>query len=204
MSNYTTSIFANVCRKGQKLFMNRIISSYNFDDWNVGLASACEGGQKEIVELMIEKGANNFDRGLYNACVGGHKEIIELMISKGANDFNRGLNGACYGGNKEIIELMISKGARDWTCGLLGACYGEHNEIILLTIIEGANINKCLVELDFEDIYYLLQATLLTGKIIYFGKYSNLVLDCKKWKQEFQNVANELFISDIASIITSF
>ncbi len=51
--------------------------------------------RQELVELMLQKGANNWNFGLYGACRGGHKELAELMIQKGANDWNRGLSGAC-------------------------------------------------------------------------------------------------------------
>ena len=47
-------------------------------DWNGGLFGACEGGNKEVIELMIEKGANNWNEGLFGACEGGNKEVIEL------------------------------------------------------------------------------------------------------------------------------
>jgi len=40
-------------------------------------------------------------------------EIIDLMISKGANDWNYGLFGACQSKNKEIALLMVKKGADD-------------------------------------------------------------------------------------------
>jgi hypothetical protein len=47
-------------------------------------------------------------------------DIVNLMISKGATNWNWGVNGACKGGLKdackgehlEIIHLMISKGAK--------------------------------------------------------------------------------------------
>ena len=55
-------------------------------DWNRGLCRACEGGNMEIVKLMIEKGANAWDRGLIWACDRGHMEIVKLMIEKGATD----------------------------------------------------------------------------------------------------------------------
>jgi len=39
----------------------------------------------KLAELMIAKGANNWDLGLQGACYGGHTELAELMIAKGAN-----------------------------------------------------------------------------------------------------------------------
>lgn len=49
------------------------------------------GGHLEIVNLMIAKGANNWDGDLGAACRGGHLEIVKLMIEKGAQNWNRGL-----------------------------------------------------------------------------------------------------------------
>ena len=69
---------------------------------------------------MISKGANNWNNGLYGACIGGHKEIVELMISKGARiigilDYIEHVKR----GHIEIVELMISKGANNWNYGLI-------------------------------------------------------------------------------------
>ena len=54
------------------------------DNWNWGLANACEGGYKELVELMIIKGALSWNWSLSTACRNGHKEIAKLLIVKGA------------------------------------------------------------------------------------------------------------------------
>jgi len=71
-------------------------------------------------------------------CEIGHKEIVELLISKGANNWNEGLDGACFGGNKEIVELLISKGANNWNEALCSACEGRNKEIAILMITKGA------------------------------------------------------------------
>ena len=52
--------------------------------------------------------------GLNGACQGGHKDLVLFMIEKGANDWNWGLNGACQGGHKDLALLMIEKGANNW------------------------------------------------------------------------------------------
>jgi len=53
------------------------------------------------------------------ACKNGNIEIINLMIEKGAANWNWGLSGACKGDNIEIVNLMIEKeqiiGMRDYT-----------------------------------------------------------------------------------------
>ncbi len=88
--------------------------------------NACLKGDKKTVLSLINKGVD-YNWGLAYACEGGHKEIIETMIFMGANAFNRGLAYACYRGRREIVELMISKGADDFNClrrELLGAQHG--------------------------------------------------------------------------------
>ena len=80
-------------------------------NWNGGLSCACLGGNLDIVNLMIEKGATYFDWGLEGACSGGHLNLVNLMIEKEANGWNGGLSCACLGGNLDIVNLMIEKGA---------------------------------------------------------------------------------------------
>jgi ankyrin repeat protein len=65
----------------------------------------------DIVQLMIEKGACNWDLGLEWACQGGHLPIVELMIENGASRYNEGLIWACKYGYIDIVKMMIEKGA---------------------------------------------------------------------------------------------
>lgn len=88
------------------------------NDWNGGLVSACGEGNIDLAKLMIEKGANDWNYGLWRSCRGGYMDIVELMIAKGANDWNVGLCDACEGGHIKIVELMIAKGANNWEEGL--------------------------------------------------------------------------------------
>src|SRR5688572_29063942 len=64
---------------------------------------------------------HNPNNALGKACQGGHMAIVELMIRRGANDWNDGLWGACRYGHISIVELMIGRGANDWNYGLYGA-----------------------------------------------------------------------------------
>lgn len=109
------------------------------NDFDQALYGACEGGNMEIVNLMIEKGAKIGYSILFWACLGGHIEIINLMIKKGAKNFNDGFYGACQGGDMRIVELMIGKGANDFNLGLYGACLRGHMNIVLYMIEKGAN-----------------------------------------------------------------
>ena len=101
-------------------------------------------------ETCLEIPVNIINDGLYGACLGGHIELVNLMISRGADDWNNGLSGACRGGHIELVNLMISRGADDWNYGLSGACYGGHIELVNLMISRGANnccrCNKSMIE----------------------------------------------------------
>ncbi len=60
---------------------------------------------------MIESGTNWNE--LYGAYRGGHIEIVKLMIECSANDWNGGLGKVCRSGNIEIVKLMIEHGTND-------------------------------------------------------------------------------------------
>ena len=121
---------------------------------------AADEGHKEIVELLIAKGAdvNVKNKGdvtpLYGAARSGRKEVAELLIAKGADvnardDVGRiPLHIATGGDHKEIVELLIAKGAdvnakNDKFVGtfLHWAAVGGQNETVKLLIANGADVN---------------------------------------------------------------
>ena len=120
------------------------------------LRIAAYWGHKEIVELLIAKGAevnakdDVGDTALINAAGGGHKEIVELLIAKGA-DINAMRFGAAINGtalhlaadtltstidHKEVVEILITRGAdvnaktADGSTPLDNASTWNHTEII--------------------------------------------------------------------------
>lgn len=120
--------FYLACLNNDKATLDSLLDKpYTKDDLAGGLESACQGGHRALVDLMIEKiekEANNWSAfGLWNACLdcaclGGYRDIVDLMIEKGANNWNDGLWSACIGGNArftgghgDVIDLMIEKGA---------------------------------------------------------------------------------------------
>ena len=156
--------------EGGHMDIVQLLIEYGANDWNGGLYAACEGGHMvnretrdtkcplagqgarnathflEIVQLLIEKGANDWDWGLSGACYGGNMDIVQLIISKASkqntnqikylesqnngtiqtSDWNEGLSCACHAGHMNIVMLMIEKGANDWNTGLHYACLGYH------------------------------------------------------------------------------
>jgi ankyrin repeat protein len=90
-------------------------------------AVAALGGERELAELLIAKGANidAADRKgktpLSHAAYSGYKELAELLISKGANVNaidNKGrtpLDWANYSRHKDLVELLIRHGGETRT-----------------------------------------------------------------------------------------
>ncbi len=202
--------FINACCDGDINTVKTLMSNNNELNLHGGLSNACYSGHMEIVKLLISKGITHFDLGLYYACYSGHMEIVKLLISKGATAYNNGLIGACKNGHEEIAELMISKGAHNAVVRepsvslnlddvLYHAIMNNRKKIVLLLLLKGANIDRYHIILKFEDIYYLLQKGYKK-----FGQFNNIVDECKKWKQEFSNTANELFIKDVANLLIEF
>ena len=77
---------------------------------------AIQNGHKEIVELLLDRGAN-FDQAnkmgvtaFIFAIQNGHKEIVELLLDRGANP-NQALLFAAQNDGKEIFNLLLEKGA---------------------------------------------------------------------------------------------
>ena len=88
---------------------------------------AAAGGHKELVQLMLDKGANNYNDGLAFAALVGHMDIVQLMLDKGA-DPNNGLSGAALGGHLDIVQLMLDKGATNLDYALRVSEHFGHTE----------------------------------------------------------------------------
>ena len=118
----------DACIKGNVYLANLFdINSEEYEfSIRQGLKNACMHGHWRIVNLMIKRGANNWNDGLCGACFGGQYEIANFMISRGANNWKLALYGACTGGHWNIIYLLMNRGVMYWNYGLEGACRGGH------------------------------------------------------------------------------
>ena len=139
--SWLNSALIAACQGGHEVLANLLISK-GADNWDAGFANACLGGHKELVYLMINKG-DDCDQGLNTVCYNSNRETADLAIARSADGWNIGLIGSCYGGHKDLVELMIAKGACDWNGGLYGACIAGHKELIALMIAKGANSCSC-------------------------------------------------------------
>lgn len=116
----------------------KLMIEHNTDiNYNEYMFDACIYGRTNIVKLMIEYGADNWNDGLYYACkCGGDSgvEIIKLMVQHGANDWNKGLRGSQKGNSVKTAELMIQYGANNFeeileACGTICRTKGYQDNI---------------------------------------------------------------------------
>ena len=115
---------------------------------------ACQSGNKKIVELLINSGADvnvSNRRGLTPLDIAerdGQTEIIELLRVQGAKKGFSNLLRAINSGDIEQVKLLISQGADVNTKNNAGqtllhiACRSGNKEVVEFLIDQGANINS--------------------------------------------------------------
>ena len=135
----------DACDKGNLLEVQSILLSgkTNQPDLNDAFLLACERGHQDIVLLLIEHGANDFDAGLSSACYRGHKNIASFLIEKGATNFYSAIFAAFDKGYEDIILFLVEKNKVNqayliYHC-FRGACYYGYKNVIRVMIEKGAD-----------------------------------------------------------------
>ena len=122
------------------------------------LQAASRDGNKEVVQLLLDKDANvNAQGGFYGnalqgACAlwGGNKEVVQLLLDKDANvnaqggQYGNALQAALQGGHKEVVQLLLDNNAnvnaQSGECGnaLQAASWRGNEEVVQLLQEHGA------------------------------------------------------------------
>lgn len=128
-------------------------------DWSYELRTACEGGNMNIVQLLISKGVNNWNAGLDGACSTDNVEIINLMIKNVTEQStleryseDDALYYACTHGNRPISQLLIDQGYDNWRLALAGAAEYGHADIFDFILIKfrGTTMEKILSGAEWD------------------------------------------------------
>ena len=128
-------------------------SDVNAQDNNgyTALIRAIKGGFKNIVQLLLHKGADvNVKSGgttaLMEASYNGFKEVVQLLIDNGAEVNSTALMGASQNGHKDVVQLLIDNGAEvnAKDCGITALMYASgngHKDVVQILIENGADVN---------------------------------------------------------------
>ncbi|KNC76659.1 serine/threonine protein kinase, variant 2 [Sphaeroforma arctica JP610] len=123
---------------------------------------ASENGHKDVVELLLAKGADTHVKDetgstpLYLASKNGHKDVVELLLAKGADIHVKDnlawtpLRMASKNGHKDVVELLLAKGADidvknnglfPPLTPLQEASQYGHKDVVELLLAKGADIH---------------------------------------------------------------
>eukprot|EP00180_Rhodochaete_pulchella_P000509 Plantae.Rhodophyta-Rhodochaete_pulchella.ctg136.p1 GENE.Plantae.Rhodophyta-Rhodochaete_pulchella.ctg136~~Plantae.Rhodophyta-Rhodochaete_pulchella.ctg136.p1 ORF type:complete len:1128 (+),score=134.65 Plantae.Rhodophyta-Rhodochaete_pulchella.ctg136:463-3384(+) len=102
---------------------------------------------EHCIDILIKHDARNMDSGLRGACAGGHLDILESMLERGADVDGRGNNGwtplywAAIYDRKDCLERLLANDAADVDSGLRGASEGGHLQTVSLMVDKGADVD---------------------------------------------------------------
>jgi ankyrin repeat protein len=133
--------------------------------WEVQpLAIACDRGHKEIVALLLDRGAdvNYFNpkwgwRPIHEAAAGGHVEIVRMLLDHKADvnvKIKEGLTPlfmAAARGRRPVVELLLTRGADPAAAGadgltLLHIAAAGDLELANLVLAKGVSVNAKTAE----------------------------------------------------------
>jgi hypothetical protein len=124
-------VMASASRGGHRDIVNQMLNR-GADDYNSAMAWAARGGHDDIVNQMLNLGANSYNGAMAWAARGGHRDIINQMLDLGANDYNWTMIEAAEGDHEDIVKQMLDLGANNYRLGIIAARRSRHPEIINL------------------------------------------------------------------------
>lgn len=144
--------FEDWCTKNEVSSSTTVLYGYT------PLFAACQREYYEIVDMLLEGGAN-LNKALYDACREGYLDTAKFLLQKGADVNSSGrfgqtaLYGACIGGYYTIVKFLIDQGAfihtkvkrasilDEPTC-LHAAYQSENHDIVKFLINRGAYVDS--------------------------------------------------------------
>jgi ankyrin repeat protein len=135
ISHNLSDIFYIACFGGSLEVVKYIYESQNIINIEEGLLMACSDGYLDIIEFLIEKGANDFARALDSAWYHSQPEVISFLLQHCQNinytlDFNSYFRNICRYKNLEIIKIFVEH------------CEAIHYPLNFNVAIEGMHHNK--------------------------------------------------------------
>ena len=123
------------------------------------LGSASASGHKEVVQILLAKGADVNMAGVKDgnalelASANGHQEVVQILLGNGIDVnmaggyYGSALASASVNGRKEVVQILLENGA---DVNMVGGTYGSalasaaangHKEVVRLLLETGADVN---------------------------------------------------------------
>lgn len=138
-----------LCKNGDySLFhnlLNLCTNELSVFDLNWLIYSAIKGGNINIVNAIIDAGADDFESGLITSTFKGKSNLIFRFIELGARNFDDGLEVASSSGNLHLVRKFIELGARDYNTALKVAILRKHINVANFLIGLGQSIHPELI-----------------------------------------------------------
>lgn len=173
---------------------------------NYYLKTAIENNQAEIVKIMLDSDIDVNDFGgefMSEASKVGNIDIVNMLLEKGANPTD-GIVGASERGHKEIVKLLINKGA-DVTfienLAIKKAAYYGHEECVKLLILAGTDLNEALIKAVKKDRVSIIKLLIENGADISIDDYKVLKEAIYRKKTEIVKILLEAEGNDLSSVI---
>ena len=138
-----------------------ILAAFDFRDSRdhtpLTLAATC--GHDEMVNLLLEKGANvNMKGGVYGSALQaasfiGHGQVVKLLLDHGADvniqggHYGSALQAASFIGHEQVVKLLLDHGANVnmkggyYNSALQAASFIGHGQVVKLLLDYGADVN---------------------------------------------------------------
>lgn len=143
---YGEELVYRVINKGYVELLKTLLNSKHLNKLLIYAVERANFNQLNIVELLLNEGANISaynDQALMLAASRGHIELVELLLNRGAN-INAANNQVLYwaigSGHIKVVELLISRGV-NYSGALQTAVRNNHLKIIELLLDKGADIH---------------------------------------------------------------
>lgn len=118
---------------GNMILVRKFINKM-FKGLENALGKAALGKHENVFRFIASKANKKVFKEsliLKNASEGGNLNIINFLIENGADAWNEGLCGAAQGGNLDLVKFYISRGADNLNKALQCAEIGGHNDVII-------------------------------------------------------------------------
>lgn len=80
---------------------------------NENLNDAAYKGNADILQLLIDHGANDLNQATWTSALRGHSESLRVLLRNGANELEEPLNGAAMRGHTECLRILMDSGANE-------------------------------------------------------------------------------------------